>query len=69
MYIDNSGQWVYICLLIIDLFTREIVGHHEGLRGRTKEVRKVLDEVVEKRNTDELVLRTDNGFRFRSREF
>lgn len=31
---------------IIDVFTREIVGHHEGLRCRTKEALKALDEVV-----------------------
>ena len=35
MYIDNGGHWVYM-FDIIDVFTREIVGHHEGLRCRTK---------------------------------
>ena len=68
MYIDNSGQWVYM-FDIIDVFTREIVGHHEGLRCRTKEALKALNEAVETRNTDDLILRTDNGTQFRSREF
>ena len=68
MYIDNSGQWVYM-FDIIDVFTREIVGHHEGLRCRTKEALKALDEAVANRNIDDLVLRTDNGVQFRSREF
>jgi len=50
MYIDNSGQWVYM-FDIFDVFTREIVEHHKGLRCRTKEVLKALlkalDEAVE----------------------
>jgi len=49
---------------IIDVFSREIVGHHEGLRGRTKEALKALNEAVENRNADDLVLRTDNGVQF-----
>jgi len=68
MYIDNSGQWVYM-FDIIDVFTREIVGYHEGLRCRTKEALKALDEATKNRNTDDLILRTDNGVQFRSREF
>jgi putative transposase len=54
---------------IIDVFTREIVGHHEGLRCRTKEALKALDEAAKNRNNDDLILRTDNGVQFRSREF
>ncbi len=60
MHIDNSDQWVYM-FDIIDVFTREIVGHHEALRCRTKKALKALDEAVENRNTNDLVLRTDNG--------
>ena len=41
MYIDNSDQWV-----ICDVFTREIIGHNEGLRCRTKEVIKAFDQAV-----------------------
>ena len=55
--------------IYVDVFTREIVGHHKGLRCRTKEALKVFDEAAENRNTDDLVLRTDNGVQFRSREF
>jgi len=54
---------------IIDVFTREIVGHHEGLKRLTKEALKALDEAAKNRNTDDLILRTDNGVQFRSREF
>ncbi len=54
---------------IIDVYTREIVGHYEGLRCRTKKALKALDEAAENRNTDDLILRTDNGTQFRSREF
>lgn len=68
MYIDESGQWVYM-FDIIDVYTREIVGHHESLRCRTKEALKALKMAVETRNTDNLVLRTDNGVQFRSRAF
>ena len=68
MYIDNSGQWVYM-FDIIDVFTREIVGHHEGLSYRTKDALKALDEAVKNRNTDDLIFRTDNGVQFKSREF
>ncbi|WP_233487070.1 MULTISPECIES: DDE-type integrase/transposase/recombinase [unclassified Halanaerobium] len=52
---------------MIDVFTREIVGYHKGLRCSTKEALKALDEAAESRNTDDLILRTDNGTRFRSR--
>lgn len=68
MYIDNSGQWVYM-FDIIDVYTREIVGHHESLRCRTKEALKALKPALEKRNTENLTLRTDNGVQFRSRQF
>jgi len=68
IYRDNSGQWVYM-FDIIDLYTSEVVGHHEGLRCLTKEALKALDEAAEIRNTDDLILRTDNGIQFRSREF
>jgi len=52
---------------IIDVFIREIVGHHEGPRFGTKETLKALEEAAENRNTDDLVLRTDNGVQFRTR--
>ncbi|MBM7624964.1 IS3 family transposase [Sporohalobacter salinus] len=68
MYIDKSGQWVYM-FDIIDVYTREIVGHHESLRCRTKEALKALKQAVESRDTNNLILRTDNGTQFRSRNF
>jgi len=37
------------------------MGHHEGLRWRTKEACKASYEAAENRNTDDLILRTDNG--------
>lgn len=68
MYIDKSGQWVYM-FDIIDVYTREIVGHHESLRCRTKEALAALKKAVNTRNTNQLILRTDNGTQFRSRAF
>ena len=68
MYIDQSGRWVYM-FDIIDVYTREIVGHHESLRCRTKEALKALQMAVKDRDVDELILRTDNGVQFRSRAF
>jgi len=68
MYIDNNSQWVYM-FDIIDVYTREIVGHHESLRCRTKEALEALESAAAKRNTDNLILRTDNGIQFRSRKF
>ena len=68
MYIDKSGQWVYM-FDIIDVYTREIVGHHESLRCRTKEAIAALKKAVKIRNTKGLILRTDNGTQFRSRAF
>jgi len=68
VYIDNSGKWVYM-FNIIDIFTREIVSHHEDLRCFTKEALKVLDEAVDNRNNDDLVIRTYNFVQFRSRDF
>lgn len=68
MYIDESGQWVYM-FDIIDVYTREIVGHHESLRCRTKEALAALEQATDNRNTENLTLRTDNGTQFRSREF
>ena len=67
-YIDKSGQWVYM-FDIIDVYTREIVGHYEGLRCRTKEALNALKQAIENRDTDNLILRTDNGVQFRSRAF
>ncbi|WP_166668548.1 DDE-type integrase/transposase/recombinase [Halanaerobium saccharolyticum] len=57
----------YICLIYV--FTREIISHHEGLSCRTKEALKALNKAAENRNTDDRILRTDNGVQFRSREF
>ncbi|WP_408955825.1 IS3 family transposase [Natroniella sp. ANB-PHB2] len=68
MYIDESGRWVYM-FDIIDVYTREIVGHNVSLRCRTKEALKALKEAVNSRDIVNLTLRTDNGTQFRSREF
>ncbi|MGM0501282.1 MAG: transposase [Bacillota bacterium] len=68
MYIDESGQWVYM-FDIIDVYTREIVGHHESLGCRTKEALAALKQAADNRNTENLTLRTDTGTQFRSRQF
>ncbi|WP_282706226.1 IS3 family transposase [Fuchsiella alkaliacetigena] len=68
MYLDKSGRWVYM-FDIIDVYTREIVGHHVGLRCRTDEALKALKKAVNSRDIDNLVLRTDNGTQFRSNDF
>ncbi|MCK8824327.1 IS3 family transposase [Fuchsiella alkaliacetigena] len=68
MYLDKSGRWVYM-FDIIDVYTREIVGHHVSLRCRTDEALKALKQAVNSRDIDNLVLRTDNGTQFRSKDF
>jgi len=58
-----------IYVWIIDVFTREIVGYHEGSRYIIKEAFQSLDEAIENRNADDLVLITDNGAQFRRESF
>ncbi|WP_428832797.1 DDE-type integrase/transposase/recombinase [Natroniella acetigena] len=54
---------------MIDVYTREIVGHHVSLRCRIKEALKALKEAINSCDIDNLILRNDNGTQFRSREF
>lgn len=58
---------IYQCQF--DIFTRAIIGYHEGLRCRNKEALKVLDQAVENLITNDLVLRTDHIVQYRSRDF
>ena len=67
-YLDSTGNWVYM-FDIMDVYTREIVGYHMSLRCRTDEALAALEEALENRDVDDVILRTDNGVQFRSRDF
>lgn len=67
-YLDNTGNWVYM-FDIMDVYTREIVGYHISLRCRTDEALAALEKALDNQNVDDVILRTDNGVQFRSRNF
>lgn len=54
---------------IIDVYTKEIVGYNIGLRCRTDEALDALEKALKDRDVEKLILRTDNGVQFRSKDF
>jgi len=72
VYIEGTG-WLHH-IAIIDLFDREIVGHHESLRARSQEWKAALDKALLNRFPDGsrgsgLILQVDNGCPPTSRSF
>ncbi|GAB6137389.1 hypothetical protein JCM15060_05780 [Halanaerobaculum tunisiense] len=54
---------------LIDVYTREIIGHKISLRRRTDETLEALKETLEDRDVENVILRTDNSVQFRSKDF
>lgn len=53
-YLDNTGGWVYM-FDIIDIYTREIFGHHISLRCKTDETLQTLKNVLETQDIEEVM--------------
>ena len=68
LYLDSTGNWVYM-FDIMDVYTKETIGYHMSLRCRTDESLAALEETLENRNVDNVIVRTDNEVQFRSKSF
>jgi len=61
----TEGGWVYI-VLVVDWFSKKIVGHHAGYRSRSREWLQALDIAIQAHfpggvKGQELSLMSDNG--------
>lgn len=68
-YIHGENKYFYF-LAIIDVFNKDIVGTHIGYHCKAKDLKVTIDQALEKYkpNTDELVIRSDNGPQMTSHE-
>lgn len=72
VYIEGT-EWVHH-ITIIDLFDREIIGHHESLYAHSQEWKAALDKALLNRFPDGsrgfgLILQMDNGCQPISKSF
>lgn len=76
--IEESGRFFFLAS-VIDVFDRSIVGYFRGSSCKAKDITKMLKEALQKRNVEiaekktndhfSVILRTDNGPQFLSKEF
>lgn len=69
-YIDGENRFFFL-MGFIDVFHREIMGYHIGLRCQASDIIFTLDEVLQKHGVDPsgLVIRSDNGSQMTSHQF
>lgn len=68
-YISTQEGWLYVAI-VMDLFSRKIVGLSMGERLQTELVTKALTQALKKRNIKEnLMHHSDRGSQYTSKEF
>jgi len=68
-YIETQEGWLYVAI-VMDLFSRKIVGLYMGDRLQTELVSKALEQAIVHRGIkDELMHHSDRGSQYTSKEF